>query len=159
MAQITGAVSETIVKLEVSVNGTNWTDVSGALASFENSGGDILIGEQMTADGEEAIVVSSLKMAPRDLTFGVVYTEGTNDPFKVIFDVYQGTTKLLYVRWSPRGGAATQKRYVTSVAGVAAAVPVVSCQMPGHDPGGSGVALASFSVRTPGILEETISGS
>lgn len=157
MAQVTGGMAVSIFKLEVSANGTSWTDISGAAASLTNSGGDVLVGEQMTADGEEAIVVTSNKMAPRDLTFAIVYTEGASDGFKVMWDLYQGTTKKAYARWSPAGGAATTKRYVTAVAGVAAPAMITACKLPDHDAGSGDVALAEFTLKTAGILEETIS--
>jgi hypothetical protein len=157
MAQVTGAVAQSIFKLEVSAAGVSWTDVSGAATSLTLSGGDVVVGEQMTADGEEAIVVTSNKMAPMDLTFRVVYTEGSSDAFKVMWDLYQGTDKRVYVRWSPRGGAATQKRYVTAVAGAAAPAVITGCKLPDHDASSGDPALAEFSVKTAGILEETIS--
>jgi len=157
MAQVTGAVAQSIFKLEVSAAGVSWTDVSGAATSLTPSGGDEVVGEQMTADGEEAIVVTSNKMAPMDLTFRIVYTEGSSDPFKVMWDLYQGTDKRVYVRWSPMGGAATQKRYVTAVAGVAAPAVITGCKLPDHDSSSGDPALAEFSVKTAGILEETIS--
>lgn len=157
MAQVTGGMAVSIFKLEVSAAGTTWTDISGAAASLQNSGGDVLVGEQMTADGEEAIVVTSNKMAPRDLTFSIVYTEGASDGFKVLWDLYQGASKKVFVRWSPTGGAATTKRYVTAVAGTAAAAMITGCKLPDHDAGSGDVALAEFTVKTAGILEETIS--
>lgn len=157
MAQVTGGMAVSIVKLEVSANGTTWTDISGAAASLQNSGGDVLVGEQMTADGEEAIVVTSNKTAPRDLTFGIVYTEGASDAFKMLWDLYQGASKKAYARWSPAGGGAATKRYVTAVGGVAAAAVITGCKLPDHDASSGDVALAEFSLKAAGILEETIS--
>lgn len=157
MAQVTGSIAQSIYKLEVSTNGTSWTDISGSSTALTNSGGDVLVGEQHTADGEEAIVVTSNKMAPRDLTFSIVYTEGASDGWKTLWDLYQGTSKKVYARWSPTGGAATTKRYVTSVAGVAAPAVITGCKMPDHDAGSGDVALAEFTIKTAGILEETIS--
>ena len=157
MAQVTGGVAQSIFKLEVSAAGVTWTDISGAATGITISGGDVVVGEQMTADGEEAIVVTSNKMQPMDLTFNIVYTEGSSDAFKVLWDLYQGSDKRVFARWSPRGGAATTKRYVTSTAGVASAAVITGCKLPEHDASSGDVALAEFSIKTPGLLEETIS--
>lgn len=157
MTQVTGAIAQSVYAVEVSGNASSWTNVAGAAAAISFSGGDIPVGEQFTADGEEAIVTTSNKNGPRDITVRCVYSEGASDAWKTVWDLYTGASKKMAVRWSPAGGVATNKRYTTAVAGVAAIVPIVSCSMPEQDSGSGDPMLFEFTVRTPGIYEETIS--
>lgn len=156
MAQVTGAIAKSVYKAEVSLDGSTWTDVSGAAATVSISGGDVLVGQQHTADGSEAIVTTSNKVDPRDVTIRAVYTETDSEPWDVVWTRYQGADKTIYVRWSPAGGASGDKRYACAVGGSAAAVPITACMMPDHDSGSGDPALFEFTVRTPGILEETV---
>ena len=157
MTQVTGAIAQSVYAVEVSANASSWTSVAGAAAAISFGGGDIPVGEQFTADGEEAIVTTSNKNGPRDITVRCVYSEGASDAWKTVWDLYTGATKKMAVRWSPAGGTASTKRYSTAVAGAAAAVPIVSCSMPEQDSSSGDPLLFEFTVRTPGIYEETVS--
>ncbi len=157
MAQVTGAVAQSVFQVEVSTDATTWTDVSGAATSVSVSGGDIPVGEQMTADGEEAIVTTSHKNGPRDVTVRCVYTEGASDAWKTVWDVYVGASKLLAVRWAPEGDTAGNNQFSTAVAGVAAVVPLVNCTFPEHDASSGDPMLFEFTVRAPGIVSAAIS--
>ena len=157
MAQVTGAVAQSVFQVEVSANGSTWTDVSGAATSVSVSGGDIPVGEQFTADGEEAIVTTSNKNGPRDITVRCVYTEGASDAWKTVWDVYIGASKLLAVRWAPEGDTAGNNQFSTAVAGAAAVVPLVNCTFPEHDASSGDPMLFEFTVRAPGIVSAAIS--
>jgi hypothetical protein len=157
MAQTTDAMSGANYKVEVSTNGTAWTDISGANASVSVDGGDIGVGSQHTAAGAEAIVVSNKKKDPLTVTVRCLYTETASEPWKVVKAAYDGADPSLYLRFSPNGGANGDLRYTTAVGGVAAAVPIRSCGYPQLDAGSEDPAMFEFVVMTPGLKEETIS--
>jgi hypothetical protein len=162
MAQTTGAISGAAAKVEYSLNaaGTSgtWVDFSGYAQSVEISGGDALTGQQMTLDGDNAIVTAGNKTNPYTITFNVVYTETDAQPFDAIFDRYQGAAKTIAVRWSPAGGTGGQQQYATTnTAGTAAVlVPIASCVPPGVDATSGDPLMFSFSVITPDILKSAI---
>lgn len=156
MAQTTGAISQSGFKVEVSTDGTSWTDISGQAAAVNVDGGDVPVGEQMTAEGGESIVVSSNKVEPRDVTVRSVYTEGATEAFEVVYAQYAGADKTIYLRWSPAGGATGEVQYTCAVGGSAAAVPITSCTLPELDAGSSDIALFEFTVKTPGILKADV---
>jgi hypothetical protein len=156
MAQTTDAMSSANYKVEVSSNGTAWTDISGAGATVSVDGGEIGVGSQHTAAGAEAVVVSSKKRAPRTVNVRCLYTETAGEPWKVVNAAYLAADPKIYVRFSPNGGADGDLRYTTSIGGVAAAVPIVTCGMPELDAGSEDPAMFEFSVMAPGLLEETI---
>ena len=157
MAQTTASIPQSGFKVEVSLNGSSWTDISGVAATVEVSGGEAQIGEQMTADGEYAIVTPGNKIGAYDITCRVVYTETTAMGWKTVSSRFYGTAKTIAVRWSPAGGQSTEQSFTTSLAGAAAAVvPIVSCNPPALDASSGDPALFEFSVRSPAIYEATL---
>ena len=157
MAQTTGGIPVSGFKVEVSTNGSVWTDVSGQAAQVTVEGGDNKVGTQHTAYGAEAIVVSGNKTDPRTVTVRSVYTETTGEAFAVVWAQYAAADKVIYLRWSPQGGGAGDFQYTCAVGGAAAAVPIVSCTLPEQDAGAEDVALFEFSVMTPGLLKSAVS--
>ena len=156
MAQTTGAISVAGYKVEVSTDGASWTDISGQAATVSPDGGDIKVGSQHTAEGSQAVVVTSNKQEPITLNVKALYTEVTGEAWKVVDAIYRGDDKRLYLRYSPAGGNAGDLRFVTAVNGAAAAVPLVSCLPPDVDAGGEDPAMFEFSVMTPGLLSESV---
>lgn len=159
MAQTTGAIARSGFKLEVSVNGTDWTDISGAATSVSLDGGDTLVGDQMTAEGMYAIVTAGNKAEPINMTISCVYTEvASTEPWEVVYARYVGATKTIAVRYSPAGGAPGKFRYGTSVdAAGSDLVPIASLTLPEVDASSGDPALFEFTVRTPALYKETIS--
>lgn len=156
MAQTTGAISQAGYKVEVSTNGTSWTDVSGSAATVSPDGGDIKVGSQHTAEGGQAVVVTTNKAEPITLTVKALYTEEAGEAWAVVDAVYRGDDKRLYLRYSPAGGNEGDLRFVTAINGAAAAVPLVSCLPPDVDAAGEDPAMFEFSVITPGLLSEEV---
>lgn len=157
MAQTTTGIPVSGFKVETSVNGTVWTDISGSAATVTVEGGDNKVGSQFTADGDEAIVVGANKVEPRTVTVRCVYTETTGEAFALVWAQYDSSDKSIYLRWSPKGGGAGDFQYTCAVGGSAALVPIVSCTLPEQDAGAEDVALFEFSVMTPGLLKATVS--
>lgn len=158
MSQTTGAFAQSNFQVEVSLNGSSWTDISGEVANVTVDGGDQLIGEQHTADGEVPVVVGSNKTEAKTVTVSILYTETTGEAFQIVNDRYDGADKTIYLRYSPAGGGSGAKRFVcVGAAGSAIAVPIINCLPPEVDAGTGDPAMAEFSVRTPDLLKETVS--
>jgi hypothetical protein len=157
MAQTTGAFSGANFKVEVSVNGSDWTDISGQATSVTPGGGDQLIGEQHTADGDAPVVTNSNKTEASELEINILYTETASEAFDIVGDRYRGATKTIYVRYAPKGGATANKRFFTANgAGTATAAAIVNCLPPEVDAGSGDPAMATFTVRFPKLVEEAI---
>jgi len=148
MTQLSAAISLRDCKVEISTNGTTWTDISGAASSVEVGGGDRQTGEVYTFDGDTALITFG-KREPLEVTVKTVYSEGTSEPFEIARGAYEGGTAF-YVRWSPRGGATGQARYTTSEGRVTAfGYPVGEV---GGDP-----LLIEFTVRVADVTRSLIS--
>lgn len=159
MAQTTGSLPQGGCQVEVSTNGSTWTDISGETASIAFSGGEQLTAEQMTFDGQYPIVTGSGKMGAITATVSIFYTETSSEAFDVVYGRYEdGGAGTIYMRYSPAGGQSTEFRYfATDDAGSSAtAVPIVSCLPPSGDASVGDAFMAEFSIIAPQFKQETI---
>lgn len=157
MAQTTGGASRSNFKLEVSTDGTTWTDISGAASGVTPSGGEQMIGEQQTADGQFPIVAGSKKFSMRQFEFNCVYTETAGEPWKIVSARYNSVNPTIYCRYSPMGGAiGTQRFLLADNAGTAFACPIINCLPPEGDASTGDILMFTFSVNAPRSYETTI---
>jgi len=145
MAQTANAISLKDCKVEVSTNGSTWTDISGFATSVEVGGGDRQTAEAYTFDGDTAIVASG-KREPVEVTVKVVYTEGTSEPFETVCAAYEAGSDF-YVRWSPKGGQAGEFLF-TSGKGI-----IKSLTYPQGEAGSGDPVLVEFTLVTPSITK------
>lgn len=163
MAQTENAIPRSDFQVEVSLDGTDWTDISGEATNVARSDGDVLIGEQHTADGFSPVVTPANKKGAETVTVSIVYTEEATEAFDIVHDAYRNGNndedgkRVLYLRWAPQGGigsVAGNKMFTcANDAGTPIPVGIVNCTLPELDAGSGDPALAEFSVRTPNILE------
>ena len=113
MAQTTNALSWANCKIELSANGSAWTDVSGFANSVSVDGGERAISEFFTSDGNTPILTAG-KRSSLEVTVKAVYTEAGSDPYAMAIAAYEGNTAL-YVRWSPKGGLSTNFQFTTAL--------------------------------------------
>lgn len=99
--------------MEISSNGSSWTDVSGESQKVTPGGGDRQTGQAYTFDGETPIVKVG-KRNPMNTRVDVIYTEEAADAYELAraqFEAAGGGT--MYVRWSPAGGNAGDFMWTT----------------------------------------------
>lgn len=157
MAQTVVAVCQSGYKVEISADGTVWTDISGVGVGIAVAGGEQQIGEQMTAEGEYAIVIGGNKIQPYDITIRSVYTESATEAFAVAYAQFEGADKTLYARWSPMGGTAPEFQFNTSKTGAAAAgVPIVSCTPPEQNADEGNPAIFELVLKSPALYKTAV---
>lgn len=135
-------------KVEVSTNGSTWTNITNAAVAIEVDGGDRQTGD-VYVYGQDTAVIASGKREPIDVTVKALYTEGTTDVFETVRAVYESGGNL-YVRWSPLGGTTGQFQFSTD------AGYVTSFVYPAGEAGSADVILAEFTVRTPKVTKSVI---
>lgn len=111
MPQTTNAISFANCKIELSANGSAWTDVSGFANSVSVDGGERAVSEFFTMDGDTPILTSG-KRSSLEVNIKAVYTEAGSDPYAMAIAAYEGNTNL-YARWSPKGGLSTNFQFTT----------------------------------------------
>lgn len=157
MAQTTTALPKSNFKIEVSTNGSSWTDISGSANQVNTSGGDQMYGEQQTAEGNVPVVVPTHKTGAITITCNILYTETSGEAFQTVWARYEGTAKTIYLRYSPKGGASGDERYTaTDNAGNAFACPIVNCLPPSTDANSGDPMTASFTVVAPKVTQAAV---
>jgi hypothetical protein len=141
MAQITGAISSNSFKIEISANGSSWTDISGAANTITPTGGEKATGETYTFDGDNPIVTTG-KSQPWEAEVAVVYTEGASDAPEIVRPIYENGTDF-YLRYSPKGGQTGEFVYT---AGPGKASNFV---YPGGDASSGDPVMSGFTYRGP----------
>ncbi len=151
MAQTTNSIWGGAAKVEISVNGTAWTNISGHSNKVTPSGGDRQTGKAYTFDGEYPIVKVG-KKNERQTRVDIIYTEQTADAFEVAraqFDAVGGG--VMYARWSPAGGSAGNYLYTTD-AGF-----VQDFSYPEVDSEGNGPIKTFFVIQHATITKSVVS--
>jgi hypothetical protein len=148
MAQTTGQTSFRANKVEVSVNGSSWTDISGFSNSVIPDGGNRKIGEDYTFDGDTALLTPG-KREPMDLKVRIIYTEGAADPQEVVRAAYEAASPL-YIRWSPKGGNSGNFRYTAS-SGIVATPPY-----PGGEASSEKPVITEFTVKSATVTKDVV---
>lgn len=119
MAQDTGGISFTSAQMEwTDDGGTTYNDISGFAKTVTVEGGERNSGQYYTADGDTAIVRAG-KRVPVTVTYNILYTAGTDDPYDLIRTEHEtagGGDVML--RFSPGGGASGDFQYVTDTSNV-----------------------------------------
>jgi hypothetical protein len=128
-------------KVEISTNGSTWTDVGGFSNTIEVDGGDRETEGTSTFDGDTKIVTAG-KRNPLTVKLKVVYTEGVSDPVEVARAAYENATPL-YIRWSPKGGTTGNFQYYTDAGFVKNPV------LPAGDSSSAEAVLVEINLETP----------
>ncbi len=159
MAQTTGAMSATGAKVEVSVNGSSWTDISGSSNSVDAPEATRNVDSVFTHSEDTAIITSG-KQNPIDVTVSIVYTETAAEGWETIRAQHKTTGAAggtLYFRYSPNGGGSGDFLYTgANGSGTTAAGKISSLTYPVADTGGGGPVLGSFTVQVPALVKSTI---
>ena len=135
-------------KLEISANGSSWTDISGYATSVDP-------GDMVRNDGEVFVFSSDTgqvitgKLAIREISLRILYTEGASDVFDTIRDAIEANTDY-YIRWSPQGGSTGDFRF-TSDAG-----KWVSINDPMAEADSADAVVLTATFKTPFVTKSTI---
>lgn len=110
--QTQDASNFTDATIEVSINGAAFVDICGEASSLNVSGGDRDVSEFFTACGDTPIVLVG-KRKKLQVKLKVAYTEGLADTYAIVKQAYENKNMIFQLRWTPRGAAHGNYRYVT----------------------------------------------
>lgn len=148
MAQTSDGLSMVDCKVEYSTNGTTYNDISGFSGSVEGTEQTRQTGVVYTFDGDVAIIRAG-KREPLELTFNIVYTEGTGDPWELLRPYFEAGSAV-YFRYSPKGGDATEFQF-TSGAGY-----IISFPYPGGTSEGGDPVMQAWTFQTPQVTKAVV---
>lgn len=157
MPQTTGAINTVNAVLELSTDGSNWTDISGSTNKVEAPSQEADTGDVATLEGQFKIVKSG-KFGSLEVGVTVLYTEEPDEAYDILTQQAAVDGRPLWVRWSPAGGNIGDLRYFTADAnGNLAAGTISSLPFPGADAETAAATVLQFKVRTTTLGSETIS--
>lgn len=148
MAQTTGQTTAYNLKLELSTNGTVWTDASGSANKIEPSGGDRDVSETSTFGGYPPIVSQGPKKSI-EVKISALYTEVTGESWEILRAAYEAGTSI-YIRYSPKGGTTGNAQF-TSGQGV-----VKTPVWPSADASDSKPMTFECTTVVPGFTKTTV---
>ncbi len=150
MAQTTLATSSRNAVVEISTDGSTWTDISGYAQSVSPGDGTRLTGTAHTFDGNGPIIVAG-KLDAQESTVGIVYTEDTNGAYDRAKNAFDSTNSTLYLRVAPDGNTTGNFRF-TSTKGVITQMPAF------HelDASSGDVQMVEFTVQHGGWTKAAI---
>lgn len=147
MAQTTDGISFVNATVEYSTDGVAFADISGFANTVDVSGGERSAGEVYTADGDIAILTFG-KLAPVDITYNSVFTEGATEPFERLRGYHQTANGAQVVfRFAPQGGEGTGQITFTGTG------KITEAPWLGGDAGSPDPLTFSTTVRTANILK------
>lgn len=147
--QTANAISQSDCKIEISANGTAWTDISGETASVDPGEQTRQSGVIFTHAGDTAIVTGG-KREPIDITIKFVYTEQNTEAAEVLRAIHEAVGGAIYVRYSPKNGATGAAQF-TSDKGV-----LTSYTYPATDAGEGKAVMGGIKVKTPKLTRSLI---
>lgn len=101
MAQTTTAISAKDLSVSYTTDGTTFVDMSGYAGSVSIEGGERMMGEFYTFDGQTAIITTG-KIKPLTITVMTVYDETSTGPYPVLLPYWVAGSSV-GLRWSPKG--------------------------------------------------------
>ncbi len=149
MAQTTAATSARNAVVEISADGSSWTDISGVASTVSSGDGSRMIGTAHTFDGPGPIIVAG-KLEEQESTLKIVYTEdGTG--YNVLLGYFNSTNSTAYLRVAPNGATNGNYRH-TSNKGVITSFP----QFAELDAGSGDVQTVEMTVTHGGWTKAVI---
>lgn len=134
-------------KVELSTDGTNWTDVSVDANMVTVDGFDLETeGTPVFGQGKRLQTVGNFELGT--VTVRALYAESTSSAWGMANTAFEGRSAI-YVRFSPKGGTTGQYRF-TSDAGY-----VKSPVWPSGEANASAI-MPEISIETPWLTQSTI---
>lgn len=135
-------------KVELSTNGTSWTDISSDANAVTVSGFELETeGVGVFSQAKKIQTVGGFGLG--SVTVRALYAESTTGAWGLAHSAHVNRTPL-YVRWSPQGGSTGNYRY-TSDAGY-----VKNPVWPAGEDGAASI-LAEIMIETPMITQGAVS--
>lgn len=153
MPQTTGAMNTIDAVLEVSTNGTSWTNISGSANKVEVVELTADTGAAASLEGQYKIVRVG-KSNPAEVKATIFYTEVANEAFAILWAQYNTAGKPLYMRWAPAGNNGEWRWFTADANDNKTPGRISRLQLPGADAETAAPTLLSFSLMVTKVGRE-----
>lgn len=149
MAQTTASTSARNAVVEISADGSAWTNISGVANSVSPGDGTRMTGEANTFDGDGTIVAAG-KLEAQESNLKIIYTED-GVGYEVLRGYFGSTNSTCYLRVAPNGATTGNYRH-TSAKGVITKFP----QFGDLDASSGDVQAIEMTVKHPGWTKAVV---
>lgn len=151
MAQTTTSFSARNSVIEVSTDGSSWTNISGSTSSVTPGDGSRLVGSAHTFDGDAPLITAG-KLDVQESNVNILYTETAGEAYETARAVFaSATNNVLYLRSTPLGATTGNYRHTTGK-GVISSFP----QFPDIDASSGDPMMIEFTVTHPGWTKSAV---
>ena len=158
MPQSIGINNTVDAVVELSTDGTTFTNVSGTVNKVEPSPQTADSGSVATHEGQYKAVRGG-KYNPVDVTVTIVYTEITGEAYAVVNGQKNVPGRPLWVRWTPFGSNGDHRFVTADGLGAKAAGRIIEFPYPGTDAGDATPTMVVFKVQATQVLREAATPS
>lgn len=158
MPQTLTAMNTVDAVVELSTDGTTWTNVSGSSNKVEVSPQTADSGMAATLEGQYKIVRAG-KYNPVDITFTGLYTETTSEFYAVVHGQKNVPGRPLYFRYTPGGYNGDHRFYTADSNGNKAAARITEFPYPSVDAGDAAPQLVVLKLQATQLARENATPS
>ena len=153
MPQTTTAINTVDAVVEVSVNGTTWSNISGSTNKVEVSPQTADSGMAASLEGQYKIVRAG-KYNPVDITVTILFTETAAEAYAILHGQKEVAGRPLYLRYAPGGYNGEYRWYTADSNGNKAAARITEFPYPGANSEDAGPHLVVFKLQATTLTRE-----
>ena len=158
MPQTTTAMNTVEAVVELSTDGTTWTNVSGSTNKVEVSPQTADSGMAATLEGRYKIVRSG-KLNPVEATVTILYTETAAEAYAILHGQKNLPNLPLYMRYTPGGFNGDYRFYTADSNGNKAPGRITEFPYPGANAEDGGPHMVSFKIQATQFARENATPS
>jgi len=153
MPQTTTAVNVVDAVVEVSTNGTTWTNISGSTNKVEPSPQTADSGMAASLEGQYKIVRAG-KYNPVDITVTILFTETAAEAYAILNGQKEMAGRPLYLRYAPGGYDGNYRWYTADSNGNKTPGRITEFPYPGANSEDAGPHLVVFKLQATTLTRE-----
>jgi len=146
MTIVSGFGSAVDAYVEISTNGTSWTNISGATNALEPDPVKRKFGEAYVFGAADPGVTVG-KNESVEIKMSVLFTQGASDAFATVKAAFDNKTDV-YFRWTPFGNVAGNARFTTG------AGKVLEFMYPKINAESADAIMCELKIRAAGITQD-----
>ena len=158
MPQTSTAMNAVDAVVEVSTDGTTWTNISGSTNKVDVSPQTVDSGEAATFEGDFYLVTSG-KKHPVEATVTILYSETAGEAAAILEGQFNVQANPLYFRYTPGGYNGNYRFKAANSTGNTAPARIVEFPRVSVDAAAGGPQMMTFKIRAIQFVREAATPS
>lgn len=153
MPQTLTAINTVDAVIEISINGTTWTNVSGSTNRVDVSPQTSDSGMAATFEGQYKIVLAG-KLNPVDITVTILFTETSGECYEILHGQKNVAGRPLYLRYAPGGYNGAYRWYTGDSNGNKAVARITEFPYPSSSSEDAAPHMVTFKLQATQLVRE-----